>query len=117
MIKSELVKRIVAKNPHLHPRDVKKIVNAMFGEITAAMVRGDRVEVQGFGVFSIRVRRARTGRNPRTGARVSVEKKSVPFFSTRKEMRARLNRSAGEPAAVANELPVGGATRQHEAAD
>ena len=95
MLKSELVKRIAAKNPNLHPRDVKKIVNAMFGEIIAALVRGDRIEVHGFGVFSIRVRRARFGRNPRTGARISVKKKSVPFFKTRKEMRARLNPVAG----------------------
>jgi integration host factor subunit beta len=95
MIKTALVKRIAAKNPNLHPRDVKKIVNAMLGEIIAALVRGDRIEVHGFGVFSIRVRRARFGRNPRTGARVSVEKKSVPFFSTKNEMRARLNPVAG----------------------
>ncbi len=95
MLKSELVKRIAAKNPNLRPRDVKKIVNAMFGEIIAALVRRDRIEVHGFGVFSIRVRRARFGRNPRTGARISVKKKSVPFFSTRKEMRARLNPVAG----------------------
>ena len=92
MIKSELVQRIAAQNPHLYQRDVENIVNAILGEIVAAMARGDRVELRGFGAFSVKNRPARTGRNPRTGAHVSVEKKSVPFFKTGKEMRERLNR-------------------------
>jgi integration host factor subunit beta len=95
MIKSELVQRISAQNPHLYQRDVENIVNAILGEIVAALARGDRVELRGFGAFSVKNRPARTGRNPRTGAHVSVEKKSVPFFKTGKEMRERLNRSAG----------------------
>ena len=94
MIKSELVQRISSANPHLYQRDVENIVNAILGEIIAAMARGDRVELRGFGAFSVKNRPARTGRNPRTGAHVSVEKKSVPFFKTGKEMRERLNRSA-----------------------
>ena len=94
MIKSELVQRISAQNPHLYQRDVENIVNAILGEIVAAMARGDRVELRGFGAFSVKNRPARTGRNPRTGAHVSVEKKSVPFFKTGKEMRERLNRSS-----------------------
>ena len=93
MIKSELVQRIAAQNPHLYQRDVENIVNAILGEIIAAMARGDRVELRGFGAFSVKHRPARTGRNPRTGAHVSVDKKSVPFFKTGKEMRERLNRS------------------------
>jgi integration host factor subunit beta len=92
MIKSELVQRISAQNPHLYERDVDKIVNAVLGEIVAAMTRGDRVELRGFGVFSVRHRSSRIGRNPSTGARVVVEKKVVPFFKTGKEMRERLNR-------------------------
>src|ERR1044071_4916266 len=92
MIKSELVQRIATANPHLYQRDVENIVNAILGEIVAAMARGDRVELRGFGAFSVKNRPARTGRNPRTGAHVSVEKKSVPFFKTGKEMRERLNR-------------------------
>ena len=92
MIKSELVQRISSQNPHLYQRDVENIVNAILGEIVAAMARGDRVELRGFGAFSVKNRPARTGRNPRTGAHVSVEKKSVPFFKTGKEMRERLNR-------------------------
>ena len=93
MIKSELVQRIASQNPHLYQRDVENIVNAILGEIIAAMARGDRVELRGFGAFSVKNRPARTGRNPRTGAHVSVGKKSVPFFKTGKEMRERLNRS------------------------
>src|SRR3990170_465453 len=80
MIKSELVQRISAQNPHLYQRDVENIVNAILGEIVAAMARGDRVELRGFGAFSVKHRPARTGRNPRTGAHVSVGKKSVSFY-------------------------------------
>src|SRR5262249_48512481 len=74
MIKSELVQRISSQNPHLYQRDVENIVNAILGEIVAAMARGDRVELRGFGAFSVKNRPARTGRNPRTGAHVSVDK-------------------------------------------
>ncbi|MDH7796733.1 MULTISPECIES: integration host factor subunit beta [unclassified Beijerinckia] len=91
MIKSELVQRIADKNPHLYHRDVENIVNAILGEITNALSRGDRVELRGFGAFSVKRRDARVGRNPRTGEHVSVEQKSVPFFKTGKEMRERLN--------------------------
>ena len=92
MIKSELVQRIANRNPHLYLRDVEKIVNAILDEITGALSRGDRVELRGFGAFSVKHRDARVGRNPRTGAHVPVDQKSVPFFKTGKEMRERLNR-------------------------
>jgi integration host factor subunit beta len=91
VIKSELVQRIAARNPHLYQRDVENIVNAILDEITGALVRGDRVELRGFGAFSVKKRDARQGRNPRTGAPVAVEEKIVPFFKTGKEMRERLN--------------------------
>ena len=91
MIKSELVQRIADRNPHLYLRDVEKIVNAILDEITSALARGDRVELRGFGAFSVKHRDARVGRNPRTGAHVSVDEKAVPFFKTGKEMRERLN--------------------------
>jgi integration host factor subunit beta len=91
MIKSELVQRIADRNPHLYLRDVEKIVNAILDEITGALARGDRVELRGFGAFSVKHRDARVGRNPRTGAHVSVDEKAVPFFKTGKEMRERLN--------------------------
>ena len=91
MIKSELVQLISAQIPHLYQRDIENIINAILNEIVAAMARGDRVELRGFGAFSVKKRPARTGRNPRTGEHVSVEQKSVPFFKTGKEMRERLN--------------------------
>ncbi len=91
MIKSELVQRIAERNPHLYQRDVENIVNAILDEITNALARGDRVELRGFGAFSVKRRDARVGRNPRTGQHVSVDEKSVPFFKTGKEMRERLN--------------------------
>jgi integration host factor subunit beta len=94
MIKSELVERIAAQNPHLYMRDVENIANAILNAITAALARGDRVELRGFGAFSVKDRPARTGRNPRTGAQVSVKQKRVPFFKTGKEMRERLNRTS-----------------------
>ena len=91
MIKSELVARIAEQNPHLYQRDVERIVNTIFEEIAAALARGDRVELRGFGAFSVKQRPARTGRNPRTGAPVDVEGKQVPLFKTGKELRLRLN--------------------------
>lgn len=94
MIKSELVQRIAASNPHLFQRDVELIVNAILDEVAAALARGDRVELRGFGAFSVKKRPARTGRNPRTGEKVEVDGKAVPFFKTGKEMRQRLNDGA-----------------------
>ena len=94
MIKSELVKRIASQTPHLYDRDIEKVVNAILDEMIEALRRGDRVELRGFGAFSVKLREARTGRNPRTGVVVSVAKKAYPFFKTGKEIRARLNREA-----------------------
>ena len=91
MIKSELIQQIADKNPHLYQRDVENIVNAILGEITKALANGDRVELRGFGAFSVKNRKPRTGRNPKTGEKVEVEEKWVPFFKTGKELRERLN--------------------------
>ena len=91
MIKSELVLKISEQNPHLYQRDVENIVNAILNTIADALARGDRVELRGFGAFSVKKRDARTGRNPRTGETVSVSEKVIPVFKTGKEMRARLN--------------------------
>ncbi len=94
MIKSELVARIAEQNPHLYQRDVENIVNAILDEITRALRQGDRVELRGFGAFSVKTREARVGRNPRTGASVPVDQKAMPVFKTGKEMRLRLNGQA-----------------------
>ena len=91
MTKSELVQRLAEKNPHLYQRDVERIVSTIFDEISTALARGDRVELRGFGAFSIKARDARIGRNPRTGETVSVSEKFVPFFKAGKDLRERLN--------------------------
>ena len=91
MIKSELVQLIADKNPHLYHRDVENVVNAILDEITQALADGNRVELRGFGAFSIKNRPARSARNPKTGEKVEVEEKWVPFFKTGKELRERLN--------------------------
>ena len=95
MIKSELVQRISEQNPHLYQRDVENIVNAILGEIIAAMARGDRVELRGFGAFCVRHRSARNGRNPRNGAFIAVNQKNMPHFKPGKEMHERLNKAQG----------------------
>ena len=94
MIRSELIQKIADENPHLYQRDVEKIVNVIFDEIIEAMARGDRVELRGFGAFSVKKRDARKGRNPRTGEAVDVDEKHVPFFKTGKLLRDRLNGQA-----------------------
>jgi integration host factor subunit beta len=94
MIRSELIQKIADENPHLYQRDVERIVNTVFEEVTDAMSRGDRVELRGFGAFSVKQRDSRIGRNPRTGETVQVEEKHVPFFKTGKLLRVRLNGKA-----------------------
>ena len=93
MIRSELIQKIADENPHLYQRDVERIVNTIFEEIIDAMARGDRVELRGFGAFSVKKRDARTGRNPRTGATVEVSSKHIPYFKTGKQLREKLNGS------------------------
>ena len=94
MIRSELIHKIADENPNLFQRDVERIVNTIFQEITDALANGYRVELRGFGAFSVKTRDARVGRNPRTGEAVSVDKKKVPFFKTGKLLRDRLNGKA-----------------------
>jgi len=91
MIKSELVQRLTERYPHLYHRDVERIVSTVLDKITEALAAGHRVELRGFGAFSVKVRPSRQGRNPRTGEPVSVEEKRAPFFRTGKELRERLN--------------------------
>ena len=96
MTKSELIAGLAADNPHLRGQDLEIIVATIFDQITGALARGERVELRGFGAFTIKHRDARIGRNPRTGEAVPVDEKSVPFFKAGKELRERVN--AGKPA-------------------
>lgn len=91
MTRSELIADLAAANPHLAPRDVETLVATVFSEITDALARGERVELRGFGAFTVKHRDARTGRNPRTGEAVDVDEKAVPFFKAGKELRERVN--------------------------
>jgi integration host factor subunit beta len=91
MTKSQLIQRIAELNPHLYQRDVERIVSTIFDEISAALAEGDRVELRGFGAFSVKIRDSRMGRNPRTGETVHVARKAVPFFKTGKQLRDMLN--------------------------
>src|SRR3977135_4498206 len=97
MIKSELVQRIATQNPHLYQRDVENIVNAILGEIVAAMAHGDRVALRGFGAFSVKNRPARGGPTARTGALVLVKKKPGRFLNTGKSREEQLTLPAKPP--------------------
>ena len=91
MTRSQLVAKLAEHNPHLYHRDVERIVTVIFEEISAVLARGDRVELRGFGSFSLKQRSARIGRNPRTGAAVAVGAKILPHFKTGKGLRSLLN--------------------------
>lgn len=91
MIKSELVQRLADRHPNLFHRDIEKIVSVVFDGIGDALVRGDRVELRGFGAFSVKHRPARVGRNPRSGEPVEIAEKRAPFFKAGKDLRDRLN--------------------------
>ena len=100
MTKSELIAELSAANPHLLARDVEVIVGTIFEEISTALARGERVELRGFGAFTVKRRDARTGRNPRTGEAVPVDEKAVPFFKAGKELRERVNKGKGARATL-----------------
>ena len=89
--RSELIAEIAASNPHLRQEDAELIVATVFDQITAALARGERVELRGFGAFTVRQRPARVGHNPRTGAVVQVDEKTKPSFKAGREMLRRLN--------------------------
>jgi integration host factor subunit beta len=101
MTKSELIADLSSANPHLRSQDVEVIVATIFDEITQALARGERVELRGFGAFTVKRRDARTGRNPRTGEAVAVEEKVVPFFKAGKELRERVNHGRPAPRGAA----------------
>ena len=91
MIKSELIAKLSGENPHLTQTDIERVVGVILDQMIVALEKGGRVELRGFGAFSVRSRPARPGRNPRTGETVDVRAKHVPFFKSGKELRARLN--------------------------
>lgn len=93
MTKSELITKLANENTHLFQRDIENIVSTIFDEVSNALAHGDRVELRGFGAFSIKGRGARVGRNPRTGESVEVGEKYIPYFKTGKQLRERLNPS------------------------
>lgn len=97
MTKSELIRQLAERNPDLYLADLERVIDTIFEEVTRALIRGDRVELRGFGAFSVKSRKARTGRNPRTGAAVSVRPKNMPFFKTGKLLRDRLNGKQVDP--------------------
>ena len=107
MTKSDLVQRLAEANPHLYHHDAEIIVTAIFDEIAAALARGDRVELRGFGAFSVKGRAAHIGRNPRTGDSVSVGEKRYAFFRTSRQLHERLNRDdAARPDPASRTTPT-----------
>ena len=91
MTKSELVRRMAELHPHLQHSDVERLVETIFTSIGEALARRDRIEIRGFGTFSVKHRSARVGKNPRTGAKVEVSPKVIPYFRIGKHLHARLN--------------------------
>lgn len=91
MTKSELIQLLALKNSSLNHSDLERVVSTVFHEIAGALANGDRVELRGFGAFSVKPRLARTARNPRTGEAVEVSEKVVPHFKAGKLLRDRLN--------------------------
>ena len=91
LIKSQLDQNITDQNPHLYIKDVERIINSIFSEITKSLAEGRRVELRGFGAFSVQKRKERIGRNPRTGDAVNVSAKYIPRFKQGKELRIKLN--------------------------
>jgi len=91
LTRAELIAELAASSPHLRQADAELIVATIFDQITVALARGERVELRGFGAFTVKQRSARIGHNPRTGAVVAVEEKMRPHFKTGREMLRRLN--------------------------
>jgi integration host factor subunit beta len=89
--KRDLIDELVALYPRFSRRDAEVMVNEVFEGLAESLRRGERIEIRGFGSFVVRHRQARTGRNPRTGRRVDVEAKRVPFFKAGKELRERVD--------------------------
>jgi integration host factor subunit beta len=105
MTKSQLIERITQQAPHVHPRRIEAIVNAVFEQMTEALKAGERIELRGFGCFVVKSRPARLGRNPRTGASVAVPRRIALAFAAGKELRERINRAPLPDASAPSALP------------
>lgn len=90
MTKSELIEQIASDNPGLTKKQVEFIVNGVFQNVKDALNKGDKVEIRGFGSFKIREKNSKTGRNPKTGEKVDVPSKQVPYFKPGKEIKELL---------------------------
>lgn len=91
MTKREIIEELLARRQTFTHRQSETIVNAMFDAMANALMRGDRIEIRGFGSFAVKQRRARQGRNPKTGQLVNVDAKHIPFFRAGKELRIEVN--------------------------
>lgn len=100
MTKSELIEQLADESGNLNKKEAELIVNTIFDSIGDALISGDRVEIRGFGSFTIRERDAREARNPKSGDLVKIPPKKTPFFKTGKELRERVNQSIVPPVAA-----------------
>lgn len=91
MTKSDLVEKIAEKNRNISKKDIEIIVNTIFESMRTSLIRGERIEIRGFGSFTVKSRNAREGRNPKTGEVVHITQKRVPYFKVGKELRERVN--------------------------
>ena len=114
MTKRELIEEVVAAQPQLPRAEVEGLVNAVFDTLAGSLVRGERIEIRGFGSFVVKRREGRMGLNPKTGESMEVPAKHVPFFKAGKELRERVD--AGRPDVVADAAPVVDADR-HTSSD
>ena len=90
MTKSDLIERVADRVPHISKKDTETVVNTIFDSMTEALKTGDRIEIRGFGSFQVKIREAREGRNPKTGAEVKIPAKRAPFFKVGKELKERI---------------------------
>ena len=97
MNKSDLIEVLVGKASHLSHKEIELVVETVFDSMTNALSKGDRIEIRGFGCFEIRTRPARLARNPKTGDKVPVKERRVPFFKVGKELRERVNELGAIP--------------------
>jgi integration host factor beta subunit len=91
MTKSELVEKIMETNGFLNRKESELVVNIIFDSMAKALKDGDKVEIRGFGSFTVREREAREARNPKNGEIVKISAKRTPFFKTGKELKERVN--------------------------